>query len=499
VTNPILASHLSSLAEDIGDAARVVDVTDKGVTGNGSTDDATALNAALTALEAAGGGVAFVPGSAQVRVTSKITVPPTVTLKMHPGADIIIDADVDGIELRGNRPSASTPSFGGGSRLVGGRVIVNQASYSKSAIVLDGDRTGGERFHRRGNAGMDRVILQARAGAPFGTAIKLKANATGSVAAALQWLSFLRLNIIGWENGIHFDVSEADSAFVGFINGNFFSHIFMEGCKNFLRFTLNKSGSGVADLSLNAFASIIAQATTVSEKFILVDGNNTDAAQRNHFLGMEVFDWDSAPAASATAVELASASNWRFTNVGGLDTSHFSMDESLGNFIVDDQLRLHGGSELPTLPGDFENQMRLWRNTANKKFGLVVSDGARWLPVVGTSPSREDFTVNTTFTTAMLCSRQLYGQSASAADNPTVFDIGTNASPGCEVHIQRRHATTPLRLDVGARVIYDNFAGTVSTSGQDLSLDSQFAEVILRCVENNNWAVVFKRGTLSYV
>jgi hypothetical protein len=477
-----------------------VDVTKYGVVGNGTVDDGPTLNSLITAVAAAGGGEVLIPRGRSVRTTQTIVVPATIHLRMDRTAEIKVDADVHGVELRG----CVVGGAGGGSCLSGGRIIVNHSGYTKACIFLDGDRTGGTRFHRQGAVRIRDVILQGKAGQNAGIGIYMKAHATNSVASAVQWVTFDGVNIIDFNDGVWMDCYEANANFVGFINGNTFSNIFMQNCVNFWHMTCSGAGGGAnGDMSLNNMISTVYQVSTATQKLIKVDGNSSSFCSKNYFIAPSCFDWDSAPAASPIAVDLALGTGWVFTSAGGLKPHQFSMLGS--NYILGETLRTHVGSALPTEADKWKNSMRQWvGNTGGNRAGLILSDGVNWRTVVGTGGDRINYTGRQITLSPLDCiSRQLHAQNTPETGVPTVVGL-VRASVGSEVHIQRRAAGSNEHVYIFCpntaftQRVYDPFAGTDSGAGNLLRLDSQFAEVIVRVLENFNTAILFKRGTISF-
>jgi hypothetical protein len=463
------------------------------------------LHDLMASRQDAGGGMVRVAKNVQVATTTTIQVPYDVHLVMDPGAEIVINADVDGVDLRGSNP---TQSPGSGSKLTGGRIRVAHIGYTKAALLLDGRRVGSgqARFHRKGAVRVKDLILQGRSESTLeGAALRLSSVGDASNGGSVQWVDFAGINIIDFADGVHFDCYEGNASLVSFINGNTFRGFFFQNCKNFWRFTCAGAGGGAdGDISLNSVVGTVYQVSTRTEKLILVEGNSSGFCSSNTFLSMECFDWDAAPAASAIAVDLGLGTGWLFAGVGSLKAHQFLMRGS--NQILGETIKTHQGSTVPADADKWLHGLQNWiGNTNGNRAGLILSDGKNWRPVAGMGGDRVNYTARQVALEPLdTISRQMFAQNAAeSAGIPTVFGL-TRAACGSEVHIQRRAGGGSEQVYIFSpntaftSRFYDPFAGTDSGAGLLLRIDAQFAEVILRVLENANVAILFKKGTVSY-
>ena len=460
------------------------------------------LVAIMNAVQAAGGGTVRVANDVDVTTTTTIQIPYDVHLMLDPLAEIIINADVDGVELRGSDPSGTT---GSGSKLSGGRIRVAHVGYTKAAVLLDGRRVGAgqTRFHRKAAVRIKDVIIQGRSDSSLeGTGLLLSSVGDASNGGSVQWVDFEGLNIVDFSDGVRFNCYEGNASFVSFINGNTFRGIFFQNCVNFWHFTCAGAGGGAdGDISLNAFIGTVYQVSAQTQKLILVDGNSSGFCSNNRMIAMECFDWFAA--ATDIAVDLASGTSWLFVGTGSLFASEFSMNPS--NTIVGRTLRTHEGSSLPTDATDWENGFYNWVGNVNgNRAGLILSDGKNWRTVAGMGGDRINYTGRQVALEPLdTISRQQLTQNTPESGVPTVFGL-VRAACGSEVHIQRRagganeHVYVFCPNTAFTSRFYDPFAGVDGGAGVLLRLDSQFAEVICRVLENANVAIMFKKGTISF-
>jgi hypothetical protein len=175
------------------------------------------------------------------------------------------------------------------------------------------------------------------------------------------------------------------------------------------------------------------------------------------------------------------------------------------NSIVGRTLRTHQGSSLPTDAASWPRGFLQWiGNTNGNRHALLLSDGVNWRTVVGTGGDRINYTGRQITLSPLDCiSRQMHAQNTPETGVPTVVGL-VRASIGSEVHIQRRAAGANEHVYIFCpntaftQRVYDPFAGTDSGAGNLLRLDSQFAEAIVRVLENSNTAILFKKGTISF-
>lgn len=144
------SSRKTTLGEAVSAASNIIIVTSHpyNATGDGTTDDTTAIQSAIDAAAAAGGGTVFVPGGAVYRVTTLTVDSPDVELLLGPGA-VLETTSVSGVTV--GITGARSSIRGGTIRTVGVATgathVLLSADEAKAIMVRSEDGFRGVQFN----------------------------------------------------------------------------------------------------------------------------------------------------------------------------------------------------------------------------------------------------------------------------------------------------------------------------------------------------------------
>ena len=254
----------------------IVSVDDFGAVGDGTTDDLTAIQAAIDSLGAAGGVVIASPVT--YKMTGTLRVRDYVTFDLR-GGSLKLGSTTSGVVLEtGAFVANGTITASGVTSYVGPAVLVSDSEgYS---------RLPGAEF------GLDAVrIVGPGAGASAsGTGVKLHGQ-SGSAGYGVTKGRFWRVSISNFSKGIHL-YSE-----VSWVNDHRFYGLSIYGCVDFIY--LQK---GAMEVSGNYFEGLIQPNTdtAIASRALYFDGAS------NVFDG-HIWDWNAS--GSTFAVEFPSTAN----------------------------------------------------------------------------------------------------------------------------------------------------------------------------------------------
>src|SRR3954447_3695773 len=128
-------------------AAPVFNVRDHGAAGDGTTHDTAALNKAVEACAAAGGGQVFVPAGKYL--TGTVHLKSNVTVNLDAGAEIVGTSDLE--QYQNFTPPGETPLA---SRLRWHRALILGVGVENVTITGWGTINGNKVFDERGEERM---------------------------------------------------------------------------------------------------------------------------------------------------------------------------------------------------------------------------------------------------------------------------------------------------------------------------------------------------------
>jgi hypothetical protein len=279
---------------------RVPSVKDYGVVGGGVTDDAAALQVAIDAVSAAGGGEARIPPGTY-RLNSQVTVKTGVTLRLDHGATIIHGANTKLFRMKPR------------SRLIGGKVDVSATGLAAwSSVAFEFDGTDALPNFRGVEPTVVQTELKSRRGAGTGTAFHL--HALGAGAANVYGVQ-VDATIDGFEFGAHLQSSDSGGG-IRWVNGNFLRLRAM-ATVSLVKQTTTDPGKQIDG---NIF-DIEYQTTAHTGPVLIVEG------RYNQFRGMI---WDLGV---GTSVQLGASTTYNFVLMAGLLASTIS-DAGTNNTIL---------------------------------------------------------------------------------------------------------------------------------------------------------------------
>lgn len=242
-----------------------------GATGDGSTDDTAAINAALTQVAVTDGTLYFPAGTYVTDGGHEI--PSDVRMLLDKDATLSVAADNIGLTL------------GKGSALEGGRIKANVASYTGPLIEVDGDNL----FHFQDNLNYIRGIYLEGFGDDSGYGLQVRA---GGSATQSYVTGFTVQDVIvsEFDYGVRVEII-ADASNNCFLNSNLFHNIWTDDCKNGLYINGVQRATFNQELIMNHFEQFYIQSE---------DGIGETAAYINagyNVLDLTIWDWrESTPA-----------------------------------------------------------------------------------------------------------------------------------------------------------------------------------------------------------
>lgn len=480
----------------------------------GNTDGSNAIHAYLQAAldYAAANNIAEVeltrPGT--FAITSTVTIPKDVLLTLGPKTTIKVAADVDGLQILGGVDIARARS---GIR--GGIISHASNSQTKALVLFDGLFSAGgiAPFFRTSNIGLWDTILVGNSNTdPDGIGIHLKAVGVSTTRSVVQFLKFNNVTLVNLDTGILLECTENDSALQCYCNGNMFSNITFEKVRKWTRYNSNVTASGVAAITGNQFVNVVGQSsdTITGQRWIVAEGNYTQGIKGNSYVNFYPYDGDSVPVDDRyDLIQLPTDTyGFLFTSSNALSEEFFTNPPHQSNHTVitgnpREAPRLLPAHDVTWDPARYQNVLSHY--ITGKNNALMFSDGAQFLPVFGQYNGKITITTDHTFTTAELMSGAHFANDTGGSATPIVWNIGTNSAVGSELIVERRDATQPITVQVGAgERIFDPVLGQMSDLGATLTFDTQWASALLRRVASH-WIILYRyknvniSGALSFL
>lgn len=290
----------------------IYNVVDYGATGDGSTDDATAIQDAIDAAATTNGTVIIPKPTTRYLVGSTLDLTANVTLWAHNNAEIRITIDDELLRVRPN------------SKVIGGRWRNTYASMSQETAIIHLLSDSSTFFDRDEHCILSDMFISGPAAGTLGNGIKLEAGGSASTEA-VQWVQANNITIDNAYKGIHLLCNEDSGDAASFVNGNSFTNVHMD---HFVYgIYLDTTGTGTPACTGNMFANLQFETRGNMTNAIAV----ADAAcERNGFVNIHVWDIGNgalgASTIGVTAPNMDSAREGNyFTNLRGLITTQVSL------------------------------------------------------------------------------------------------------------------------------------------------------------------------------
>jgi hypothetical protein len=263
---------------------------------------AAAIQAAIADASAAGGGEVILGDAGNWDIAGTLTLASHVSMVLVSGAILRATTDAHVVQMKP------------GAALVGGAIDTSGvAGFTSAAVYFDGaDRFGFDN-------GLHIVEGTRLIGAnQAGRGVYMYAAAPGATSEYVINVRLYNVDIQGFEDGIRLEAVYNSGTASTFLNGNYFDHIWLYDCANFIRLTSpQRSGTGAVEANGNVFTNIAFQIEdNANLRAVYCDG----ATNRFH----NAFIWDWHRTNSITEIE--------FSN-----TSHSNVFEgdALAQYVVD--------------------------------------------------------------------------------------------------------------------------------------------------------------------
>ena len=458
-----------------------------GAIGDGVSDDVVAIQDAIDAAYASGGGSVYIPGGSYI-TTSTLYLSPDVRLELNPGAEIECTANVNVIQFMGN-----------GAQVQGGSIRASNTSFDKAifycldAAVQNGITANFSREATR--AGAFNVRCWTNSEQHTGAVVRLEADTstTGSgVNTAVQWTEWASITAHEFEYGVHLKCLE-ESGQVGFVNGNFFhdwttedlvKDIYLEGL-----------GAGAAAISDNHFSRFASQIGSQNTHYIHMStsgASGSPAMSRNTFYQMAMFDWTTATT-STTAVTLEDGAVNNIVEIAALNPDEWtSVSENnrvitrYNNNIPVISTLLHTSTYTAA---EFGEGAILMDNTDGY---IKVSDGAKFFRLNGfetTQIAEGDYD----FTAAELVNNdRFYSPTSGSGSTPYDWTIPSDVVEGTSFVVQSRAASAPIHLYPPSGKFFCESDGTTYSADTPLKFTTRYGIARIEVTENSQCVIVWR-------
>ena len=335
-----------------------IDISDHGAVCDGSTDDTSEINAALTAAKNSGGGSVVVKYTGNdCIISSPLEIGKNVQLRLEHGVKINSTTNNNVIEIMDL-----------GASVVGGHLHNSNTSFSKAIILIDTENLV-TTMRKAQFTGAANVEISAVTSSHMGTGIALIADGSDSNTTAVQYTLFDNVNIHDLDTCIYMETKENNGE-TAFVNGNMFSNILMEDCVIFIEGLISGTGSPV--INGNKFTNIQIQTDTDSEKAIKLTGGDFS---RNSWSNMVVWDW--SVATSDKSIEISGNSTNSFFSLQGVTPDDMILGDGDNLFVGSRSIPMNipviNSASLPAA-GDYVGAIVFVNNLGN----FVFSNGVKW-------------------------------------------------------------------------------------------------------------------------